>query len=81
MSSWHRLLVTEIVKRTRDVLGDLTFTRLVWLTENFDRTVAPFLRGDLDKHLEGIISPMPFKEVDEEEYMMEREFAKPPEAP
>lgn len=80
MGQWETLLATEIAKLMGRVLPELSFTRLCWLRENID-TVSKFLRGDLDMHLKGVVSPMPLKEIDAETYMAEREFSKSPDAP
>jgi hypothetical protein len=81
MADWEEYLSTEILRRVRSELSNLSFTRLVWLTENFDRTVAPFLRGDFDVHMKGEVPQMPLREIDAETYMMERDFRKPSDSP
>ncbi|MEA3249817.1 MAG: hypothetical protein U9Q03_05715 [Patescibacteria group bacterium] len=81
MISWSEDLAAGVAKKAFEVLIGLSFTRLVWLTENFDRAVVPFLKGEFDKNLVGSIPLMPLKEVDEEQYMAEKEFDKPHGSP
>lgn len=81
MESWEELLAAHIAQHVLEPLRGLSFTRLVWLTENFERAVLPFLRGDLDRHLKGVIPPMPLREIDSQQWLLERHTIKPPEAP
>jgi len=77
MERWEEFLAAGIACQVQRALGGLSFTRLVWLTENIERAVLPFLRGDLDRHLKGVIPPMPLREVDAAQFMLERDIAKP----
>lgn len=81
MVDWEDQLAASLAESARKMLGQLSFTRLVWLTENFHKAVVPFLRGDFDRHLKGAIPPMPLREIDAEQWKLERHTAKPPEAP
>jgi len=81
MDSWEELLISGILRRVREAFGEVSFTRLVWFTENFEKTVLPFLRGDFDALLKDRIPPMPLREIDAAQYLLERDLRKPPDAP
>ena len=72
MDTWEVMLAKDLAQRAGEVLVGLTFKRLRWLAENFDKVVVPFLRGELDERLRGIAPLMIDSRQTAEDFMRER---------